>query len=189
MDQTSEVTHLLEAVRRGEDGAVDRLVPLLYGELRFLARRQLRRQGPNPTLDSTALVHEAYLRLVDRDRAGWRDRSHFLAVAALAMRHILVDRARRRTAVKRGQGAIRVTLAEGHRAADPRAVDLLAVDQALTALAALNERLARLVEMRFFGGLTEEEIGEVMKLSQRTVRRDWRKARAFLFRALEEVKG
>jgi len=185
----SEVTHLLEAVRRGEDGAVNRLMPLLYGELRFLAHRQLRRQGRNPTLDSTALVHEAYLRLVNRDRADWRDRSHFLAVAALAMRHILVDRARRRAAAKRGQGAVRVTLDEGHRAADPRAVDLLAVDEALTALAARSERLARLVELRFFGGLTEEEISEVLELSRRTVRRDWRKARAFLYRELEEVNG
>jgi len=188
VDQTSEVTPLLEAVRRGEDGAVDRLMPLLYGELRFLARRQLRRQGRSPTLDSTALVHEAYLKLVDQKQAGWRDRGHFLAVAALAMRHILVDRARRRAAAKRGQGAIRVTLDEGHRTTVPRTVDLLALDQALTALSALNERLARLVELRFFGGLTEEELTEVMEVSPRTIRRDWRKARAFLFHALQEAE-
>jgi len=158
---------------------------LVYAELRLLARRQLRRGRRSPTLDTTGLVHEAYLKLVDRSEAAWQDRTHFLAVAAVAMRHILVDQARRRAAAKRGGEAIQVTLDEGRLVTDPRAVEILALDEALTALSALSERLARLVELRFFGGLTEEETGQVMEMSERTVRREWRKARAFLFRALQ----
>ena len=187
MAETGEITQLLAAAREGDGAAFDRLVALVYRELRVIARRQLRRRRPGQTLTTTALVHEAYLRLADH--AGWHDRAHFLAVAALAMRHVLVDAARRRAAKKRGGDEVRITfdaLAPGAEepGADARAVEILAVDRALTALAALNERLSRLVELRFFAGLTEEEVAQVMGTSERTVRRDWRKARAYLFQAL-----
>ena len=191
-----EVTQLLAAARQGDGSAMDRLVVLVYDELRAVARRQLRwqRQRPGQTLDTTALVHEAYLRLVDQAGAAWQDRAHFLSVAGVAMRHILVDAARRRSARKRGGEDLRVTLGdigpgEGEMEADARAVAILDLDQALTALAALNERLSRLVELRYFAGLTEEEAAEALGTSERTIRRDWRKARAFLFQALGEQKG
>ena len=179
-----EVTDLLSAIRRGETGAMDRLVPLVYDELRVAARRQLagRRQGQ--TLNTTDLVHETYLKLVDRSRADWRDRTHFLAASAVAMRHILVDAARRRAAVKRGGEARRVPLRESLVAADGHATDILALDEALTALADFDPKLSQLVELRFFGGWMIEEIAELRGVSGRTVKRDWRKARAFLFRAL-----
>jgi RNA polymerase sigma factor (TIGR02999 family) len=188
-----EVTQLLAAARQGDGSAMDRLVVLVYDELRAVARRQLRwqRQRPGQTLDTTALVHEAYLRLVDQAGAAWQDRAHFLSVAAVAMRHILVDAARRRSARKRGGEDLRVTLSDvgpgqGELEADARAVEILDLDQALTSLAALNERLSRLVELRYFAGLTEEEAAEALGTSERTIRRDWRKARAFLFQALSE---
>lgn len=184
-----EITRLLAAAHQGDGGAMQQLVALIYGELRVLARRQLRRRRPGQTLTTTALVHEAYLKLVDPSVATFKDRSHFLSVAALAMRHVLVDAARQRMARKRGGEHVRITFDElrpGREEpdAEARAVEILAVDRALTSLAALNERLSRLVELRFFAGLTEEETAEVMGASERTVRRDWRKARAFLFQAL-----
>ncbi len=187
MPDQGEITRLLFAFRDGEGSAMDELLPLVYGELRGIAHRQLRRR-PAQTLNTTALAHEAYLKLVDQSRAEWRDRSHFLAVAAVAMRHILVDTARRRTAQKRGGDDVRVTLDDRAAKADTdsRAIEILALDEALTALAELNDRLSRLVELRFFGGLTVEETAEAMGISERTVKRDWRKARAFLYRALGE---
>lgn len=161
---------------------------LVYDELRAMARIQLRHRRPGQTITTTALVHEAYLKLVDHQGTTWEDRSHFLSVAALAMRHILVDSARRRMAKKRGGEDVRIALDElrlgGESDAEARVVEVLAVDRALTSLAALNERLSQLVELRFFAGLTEEETAEAMGTSERTVRRDWRKARAFLFQAL-----
>ena len=168
---------------------MDRLMALVYDELHVMARRQLRHRRPGQTLTTTALVHEAYLKLVDHPGATWQDRSHFLSVAALAMRHILVDSARRRVAKKRGGEGVRVPLDDlqlglDEPSGDARAVEVIALDRALTSLAALNERLGRLVELRFFGGLNEEETARVMGTSERTVRRDWRKARAFLFQAL-----
>lgn len=186
---SGEITALLAAARRGDGGAAHRLMSLVYDELRAMARRQLRRRRPGQTITTTALVHEAYLRLVDHDAVPGQDRSHFFAVASLAMRHILVDSARRRVAQKRGGDGVRIPLDELRLAreepdAEARAVEILAVDRALTSLAALNERLGTLVELRFFGGLTEEETAEAMGTSERTVRRDWRKARAFLFQAL-----
>jgi RNA polymerase sigma factor (TIGR02999 family) len=186
---SGEVTSLLAAARQGDATATHRLVALVYEELRTMARRQLRRRRPGQTITTTALVHEAYLRLVDHESATWRDRSHFLAVAALAMRHILVDAARRRVAKKRGGEDVRIPWDElgiGGREpdAEARAIEILAMDRALTSLGALNERLSQLVELRFFAGLTEEETAEVLGTSERTVRRDWRKARAFLFQAL-----
>jgi RNA polymerase sigma factor (TIGR02999 family) len=168
---------------------MDRLMPLVYDELRAVARRQLRRLRPGQTLDTTALVHEAYLRLVDQTAAAWQDRAHFLSVAGVAMRHILVDAARRRIAKKRGGEGLRITFDElrpGQDGTDAsrRAVEILDLDEALTSLAARNERLRRLVELRFFAGLTEEETAQTLGTSERTVRRDWLKARAFLFLAL-----
>ncbi|MBW8878525.1 MAG: sigma-70 family RNA polymerase sigma factor [Acidobacteria bacterium] len=185
-----EVTQILTAARQGDAGARDRLMTLIYGELRAVAHRQLRRWRPGQTLATTALVHEAYLKLVDQAGASWQDRAHFLSVAGIAMRHILVDAARRRAAKKRGGEGLRIPLDElpGRQEpdADSRAVEILALDAALTSLAARNERLSRLVELRFFAGLTEEETAQTLGTSERTVRRDWRKARAFLFDALRE---
>ncbi len=172
-------------MRRGESGAVDRLVPLLYGELRIAAHRQLggRRQGQ--TLDTIDLVHETYLKLVDRSRADWRDRTHFLGAAAVAMRHILVDTARRRAAGKRGGAVRRVPLVDSQVGVDQHAAEILALDEALTALADFDPDLGRLVELRFFGGWKIDEIAELRGVSGRTIKRDWRKARAFLYRALD----
>ena len=192
MDQTTgpgEITRLLAAAHEGDSEAMDRLMTLVYDELRVMARRQFRSRRPGQTLTTTALVHEAYLKLVDHPGATWQDRSHFLSVAAVTMRHILVDSARRRVAKKRGGEGVRVPFDDLHLSleepsSDARAVEVLALDRALTSLAALNERLSRLVELRFFGGLNEEETARVMGTSERTVRRDWRKARAFLFQAL-----
>lgn len=182
-----EITHLLAAVSQGEDGAMPRLVALVYDELRAVARRQLRRRRPGQTITTTALVHEAYLKMADG--AAWQDRTHFLSAAAVAMRNILVDAARRHAAKKRGGDEVRITLDGLELASDPagtesRAAEILAVDRALTSLAARNQRLSRLVELRFFAGLTEEETARVLDTSERTVRRDWRKARAFLFHSL-----
>jgi len=166
-----------------------RLVDLVYDELRAMARRQLRGRRPGQTLTTTALVHEAYLKLIDHRGVTFHDRAHFLSVAALAMRHILVDSARRHAAKKRGGDELRITFDEqqlgGHEVStEARAVEILAIDRALVSLAALDDRLSKLVELRFFAGLTEEEAAEVMGNSERTVRRDWRKARAFLYQAL-----
>ncbi|HYX25634.1 MAG TPA: ECF-type sigma factor [Thermoanaerobaculia bacterium] len=183
------MTQLLAAVCQGDGSAMDRLMTLVYDELRAVARRQLRRWHPGQTLDTTALVNEAYLRLVDQAGASWRDRVHFLSVAGVAMRQILVDAARRRAAKKRGGEGLRITLDDlqpdpGGMDASRRAIEILDLDAALTSLAARNERLSRLVELRFFAGLTEEETARTLGTSERTVRRDWLKARAFLFHAL-----
>jgi RNA polymerase sigma factor (TIGR02999 family) len=189
MTDAGEITLLLAAARKGEAGALDRLVPLVYNELRGVARRQLRRCRPGQTLDTTALVHEAYLRMAAPAAVDFRDRDHFLSVAAVAMRHILVDAARRHAATKRGGKLLNVTLhdfdlCDANAGGTDRALEILAVDQALGTLSALDERLGRLVELIFFGGLNEEEAGQVLGISDRTVRRDWRKARAFLFQIL-----
>jgi len=186
---TGEITGLLVAARQGDSDAASRLMALVYDELRVMARRQLRGRRPGQTLTTTALVHEVYLKLVDQNGLPWQDHSHFFSVASIAMRHILVDSARRRIAKKRGGEDVRIPLDElrlggGEPDAEARAVEILAIDRALTGLAELNERLSQLVELRFFAGLTEEEAAEVMGTSERTVRRDWRKARAFLFQAL-----
>lgn len=186
---TGEITGLLAAARQGDGNATQRLITLVYDELRAMARRQLRHWRQGQTITTTALVHETYLKLVDRNSTTWDDRSHFFGVAALAMRHILVDAARRRVAKKRGGEEVRITFDELRlggetRDAEARAVEILAIDRALTSLSALDGRLSRLVELRFFAGLTEEEAAEVMGTSERTVRRDWRKARSFLFQAL-----
>jgi RNA polymerase sigma factor (TIGR02999 family) len=178
-----EITRLLAELRAGEEDALDRLFPLVYDELRARAARERRRQSPGETLSTTALVHEVYLKFADAASLAVEDRHHFFAVAARAMRQIVVDHARRRLAQKRGAGAHFVTLdpADPSEAVDP--ADLLALDRALSELSELDERLARTVELRFFGGLSVEETAEMMAVSPRTVKRDWRKARAFLLRA------
>ena len=184
-----DITQLLGAFRQGDRDALDRVLPMLYGPLRAMARRQLRRPLPGRTLNPTALVHEAYLKLVDQSRADWRDRQHFLAVSATAMRHIVVDYARRKAAQKRGGDALH-TLIDGERiGAAARQLDVLALDEALQKLSELDERLTRTVELRFFGGLTVEETAQVLEISPRTVKNDWRKARALLYRFLGEGVG
>ncbi|HKQ63249.1 MAG TPA: sigma-70 family RNA polymerase sigma factor [Candidatus Polarisedimenticolaceae bacterium] len=175
-----EITRLLLSWRQGDAGAVNRLFPLVYEEMQLLARRLRRRSGPGASLDTRGLVHEAYLRLVDQTHADIGDRQHFFAVAAKAMRHILVDHARARTALKRGGGAIEAALDEPVLAVQSRAAEIVAIDRALAKLDALDARLVQLVELRFFGGLTVDEAAEALGISPRTVKRDWQKARAFL---------
>jgi RNA polymerase sigma-70 factor, ECF subfamily len=179
-----DVTRLLEAVRAGEQGALDRLLPLVYDELHRIAARYARRERTDHTLQPTALVNEAYLRLADHADKAWQNRAHFLAVAAQTMRHILVDYARARRAGKRGGALARVTLEDALAAAPERDVDLLALDGALERLAALDPQLARLVELRYFGGLTIRETAEVLRVSPKTVEREWDAAKLWLRREL-----
>ena len=181
-----DITGLLVAWRGGDRAAFDRLFPLVYDELRRIAHRQLGRERSNHTLGTTALVHEAYLKLVDQTRARFEDRAHFFAVAARAMRRILVDYARRHRAVKRGGAQAPVSLDDATLVPDQRADTLVALDQALTQLADLDARLSQVVECRFFGGLTAEETAEVLAVTSRTVRRDWVKAKGWLYQALRE---
>jgi RNA polymerase sigma factor (TIGR02999 family) len=178
------VTELLIDWGHGDKGALDRLMPLVYEELRAIARRHLRREEPDHTLQSTALVHEAYLRLVDQNRVDWQNRAHFFAVASQLIRRILVDHARRRQAGKRG-GA-RETLALDESVAVPRdkQIDLVALDDALNDLSRLDPQQARIVELRFFGGLSIAESAKVLDVSTATVQRHWVTARAWLFREL-----
>jgi RNA polymerase sigma factor (TIGR02999 family) len=166
--------------------SVDELVPLLYAELRAMAHRQLGGRGRNASMSTTALVHEAYLKLADRSGGRWHDRTHFLAVASIAMRQVLVDRAKAMATRKRGGGVHRVTLDEEAIALADQPEALLQLDEALQRLAALDPRLVRVVECRFFGGLTEEEIATALDVTVRTVQRDWAKARMLLRRALED---
>ncbi len=180
-EKPGEITRLLNEWRGGDRTAFDRLFPLIYDELRVLARRQLRRAGRDQTLNTTALLHEAYLKLVDQSRAVVQDRHHFFALAAKAMRHILVDGARRRSAMKRGGAADPLPLDDDAPAAAERGSEVVAVDEALARLEAADPRLGKIVELRFFGGLSVEETAETLDLSPRTVKRDWRKARAFLY--------
>lgn len=176
-----DVTQLLLAYGSGDREAFNHLLPLVYEDLRKVARRQLNRVGnPDRVLDTTGLVHESYLKMVDQTRVNWTSRSHFLGVAARAMRQVVIDYARRRGAAKRGGGAIQTTIEEGHIAVEDQADWLLSLDQALTRLEARNPRLARIVECRFFAGLSEDETAEALGVSLRTVQRDWMKARAWL---------
>ncbi len=181
MTGTEEITGLLAAARGGDRSALDRLFPLVYAHLRERAHGQLRRLRPGETLSTTALVHEAYLKLVDASRQEFHDRQHFFAVASRAMRQILVDYARRARAGKRGAGQAPAALELDHLPDPGRAEELVALDEALVELERLDPRLARIVELRFFGGLSVEETGEALELSPRTVKRDWRKARAVLY--------
>jgi len=185
MPTPTSSTELLEAARAGDSRAFDQLFALLYDELRHAAHMRLARQRAGETLNTTALVHEAYLRLVDQTRARWEDRAHFLALASRAMRFVLVDHVRSRTAQKRGGAGWDVPLDAVQIAAESRSADLLALDEALEKLAEFSPRLAQLVEYRFFGGLTHEEIAEITGMSVPTVKRDWARARTWLFRAMQ----
>ena len=181
-----EVTQLLARLGAGDGAAMEQLVPLVYGELRRRAHGQLsRREGA--TLDTTGLVHETWLKLAGQRTPHWNDRNHFFAVASRAMRQIMVDAARRRLAEKRRAVATPVSLDPGRVPAPERSAEVLALDEALEELARLDERLARTVELRFFGGLSVEETAQVLGTSARTVKRDWQKARALLYRAMEST--
>ena len=183
-DQTSHtVTDLLGSLSAGDASAFDRLLPLVYDELRAIAARQLGREGPEHTLQPTALVHEAYLKLVGQVDGQFHDRGHFLAVAAQAMRRILVDHARRRLALKRS-GGIAVDLTPGVATADSQSDDILAVDEALSRLAELEPRQARVIEFRYFAGMSIEDTAEALSVSPATVKRDWTVARAWLQREI-----
>jgi RNA polymerase sigma factor (TIGR02999 family) len=181
----SDITRMLQRHRAGDRAAFDEVVPLVYQRLRIIARGQISRAGQRDrTLGTTGLVQEAYLQLVDEQGVDWQDRGHFFAICARAMRRILVDAARRRHAAKRGGGIADVTLEPDLVAADLESDRVLAVDEALGELATFNERLARVVECRYFAGLTEEETAQALGTSLRTVQRDWMRARAWLMKAL-----
>jgi len=171
-------------MRGGDRAALNELLPLVYHELRGMARRALGPSGRDVTLDTTALVHEAFLRLHGQDSLTLQDRRHFYSVAALAMRQIVIDHARRRAARKRGGGSRRVDLEDADLRVEGRAEELLALDDALSRLSELDGRMGRVVELRFFGGLSVEETAQVLDIDPRTVKRDWRKARAILHAAL-----
>jgi len=186
MTSPHAATELFRRARSGDEGALEQLFPLVYDELRALARKYMRREYEHQTLQATALVHEAYLRLIPDSKLGWNDRAHFLALVARSMRQILVERARARHAVKRGgANPPPVTLHDDLLGAAERTVDVLALDEALAKLGQLDERQAHLVELRFFGGLTVEEAAQVLGISPATVKRDWTFAQTWLRRQLE----
>ena len=185
MDANEEVTELLHRAGAGDSAASAAVYPVVYEQLKRIASRQLSREASGHSLSTTALVHEVYLKLVDQRRSRFHDRAHFFAIAATAMRRILVDHARRHGTAKRGAGARRVPLETVEAMApEDRAELLVALDASLQRLATLDERQARVVECRFFGGLTEEETATALDVSARTVKRDWAKARAWLYEAL-----
>jgi RNA polymerase sigma factor (TIGR02999 family) len=181
-----EITHLLLAWGSGDQLALEKLMPLVYEELRRLARHYMKHQPAGHTLQTTALVNEAYLRLIDSSRVQWASRAHFFAISAQLMRRILVDFARARTNQKRGGGARQLSLDQALEVSAERGPDLIALDDALTTLATMNPRQCQIVELRYFGGLSEEETAEALKVSERTVRRDWSLARAWLYRELSQ---
>ena len=183
-DSTSDVTRLLVRLRSGEDAALDELLPAVYDALRTIARSQLRGERADHTLRTTELVHEAYMKLVDHETVDWQDRQHFFAVTARAMRQILVDHARRRTAQKRGNGASEVPLEDVTQREGLGPGALIALHDALDRLAERDERKAQVVECRFFGGYTTQETADVLGVSRSTVVRDWRAAQAWLNRAM-----
>lgn len=176
-----DITSILLEATAGDRAALDRLFPLVYEQLRAVAHSRLAAERPDHTLNTTALVHETYVKLVDQTRVRWRDRAHFFAVAARAMRRILLDHARRHAAGKRGGGRRRVSLDTANLTLRERADTLIEVDAALERLTTLDPRLGEVVEYRFFGGLTEDEIAEALGVTSRTVRRDWAKARGLLY--------
>jgi RNA polymerase sigma factor (TIGR02999 family) len=184
----SDATNLLLAWSGGDASAFDKLVPLVYQELRVLAQRYMRRERPDHTLRPTALVNEAYLRLIDVNRIQWQNRAHFLAFAAQTMRRILVEFARNRHRQKRGGDAIHVTLGDVAEMAEEKQADLVALSDALTALASFDARMSQIVELRFFGGLSVQETADVLKVSAETVMRDWKTAKVWLLRELSQDK-
>ena len=180
MTSSASITQLLIKWRNGDQAALNELLPQVYDELRRLANYYLRQERLGHTLQTTALVHEAYLRLVGEKEVDWQNRAHFFGIAAVRMRQILVEYARSRQAAKRGGGEYRLSLSEADRLAKERDVNLLALDDALQSLEALDPQKARIVDLRYFGGLTIEETAEVLKISSATVKRDWSTARAWL---------
>ena len=179
-----QISQLLVAWSNGDQAAADQLMPLVYDQLRQMAKRYMAGQPPGHTLQTTALIHEAYLKLVGREDKHWKNRAHFFGVAARAMRHILVDYARARHAAKRGGEARAVSLDEAELVTNHQAGELVALDDALNKLAELAPRQSRVVELRYFGGLSVEEAAEVLRVSPETVTRDWRMAKAWLIREL-----
>ena len=182
------ITQLLIAWSDGDPAALNQLVPLVNEELRRLARSYMRRERPDHTLQTTALVNEAYLRLVDQKHMNWQNRAHFLAIAAQLMRRILVDYARRRQYQKRGGGALQVTLGHAENHSEEQAPDLIRLDEALQSLAEVDPRRSQVVELRFFGGLSIPETAEVLKISETTVERDWTIAKAWLHKTMTSGK-
>lgn len=183
-ESRGEVTQLLTEWQAGDRSALDRLMPLVYEELRLIAGRLTRRSLPNATLQSTALVHEAYIRLIGQNRTDWQSRAHFFGVAATIIRNILVDHARARSAQKRGGPMPVLTLDEAIAIPGKRDIELVALDDALVSLSQIDAQQARIVELRFFGGLSIEESAEVIGVSASTVKRDWVMAKTWIFRAL-----
>lgn len=182
--QHGEVTRLLSSAADGDTEALNRLIPLIYPDLRAIAHRRIRGERAGHTLNTTAVVHEAYVRIVEGEDQDWRDRVHFLAVASKVMRHVLIDYARMKQAHKRGGGAVPVTLDDQHAADEETVLDVLELDEALQRLAAHDPRLEKVVECRFFGGMNMEETAEALGVSVRTATRDWRRARTYLYDAL-----
>lgn len=187
--EPSEITELLHAVRDGRDGAQDRLIAIVYDDLRAMAAARMAHVPPSDTLQATALVHECYLRLVGRTDLEWRDRRSFFGIAARAMRDILVERARRHAAQKRGGGHVRVSLDAAEPVDEGRTVDLVALDEALTRLDAEDPRCAEVVLLRYFGGLSYEQAAEALGLPVSRIRREWKYAKAFLHRELAGGRG
>ena len=184
MEEHTPDVDVLQELRSGRRDSLDRLMPVVYEQLRVIASRQMTLRNGGGTLSTTGLIHEAYLKLVDQSRVAWRDRSHFFALASVAMRHVLVDRAKARLAQKREGGFRRVTLDDEHLDVDDQADLMVDLNDAIDKLAATEPRLARVVECRFFGGLSEEETAEALEVNVRTVQRDWAKARMLLRRAM-----
>lgn len=179
-----EVTNLLIEWRNGNQDAFERLFPLVYDELRKIAKRYMSRESSGHTLQTEALVNEAYLRLVRQQGVDWKNRAHFFAISAQIMRHLLVDHARSHNYAKRGGGAIQISLNEGLAVSKEKSIDLLALDEALSRLEKMDERKNRIVELRYFAGLSSEETAEVLGISEITVKREWLKAKAWLFREI-----
>jgi RNA polymerase sigma factor (TIGR02999 family) len=189
MSEDNEVTLLLSALTRGDDGAASKLIPVVYDELRRLAASYMRRERPDHTLQATALVHEAFLKLVEQRSVNWQSRAHFFGVAAQLMRRILIDHARGHLRQKRGGEHKKVSLDEAFIFSEQQSAELLAVDESLTRLSKLDQRQGRVVELRFFGGLSVEEAAEVLGISPKTVKRDWSIAKAWLYADLKERHG
>lgn len=186
MSRNDHLTQLLHQISEGNQKALNDVFPLVYDELRIIAHQRLSRGRVGETLNTTALVHEAYLKLVDQSQSHINDRAHFFALSSVAMRHILVDYARSRTAAKRGGAMANLSLDDVNIAIEDRAQELLMLDQALEKLSAMNGRLAKVVEYKFFGGLTNEEVATVMGISVPTVKRDWQFARTWLYQTIQE---
>lgn len=186
MPAERDITALLEDLRMGDASVVDAIIPLIYRDLRDRAHRFLQYERPNHTINTTALVHEAYLKLIGQNEVDWKNKAHFFGVASIVMRRILINHAKQKQAAKRGGGAIPETFLEDFMVREDHSETVLALNEALERLSALNDRQGKIVEMRFFGGLTHDEIADVLGISEPTVRRDWRFARAWLNRELNE---